>query len=315
LAFRITQQISELDELIQSWPGSAIHPVQTSSGPLDFRLDGALSEELTVLRMSLSPRLVDHAHVGPNRTGIVLVERPMISMGVPIAAPTLLINHSDREYRSVLEPGFRSIEFMLDTLSLSDHPLGLLLSEARTAQDQTIIPLTGAQAERIRRVADCYVAASELPAADPRGACLMGERRGYVLDVLHRLIEQHRGRALQPSAAPARGSVALAALREMERTGIDRVKVKDVYEKLGVSRRAVEKSFADVLGISPAQYLLACRLNNLRQSLLGSTLRVADGLADTGFMDASRAARQYRRLFGELPSSTLRRAQQRIAAG
>jgi AraC family ethanolamine operon transcriptional activator len=87
-----------------------------------------------------------------------------------------------------------------------------------------------------------------------------------------------------------------------------------VCENLGVSRRAVEKSFAGVLGISPAQYLLACRLNNLRRSLLGSTTRVADGLADAGFSDASRAARQYRRLFGELPSSTLDRAEQRLVA-
>jgi AraC-like DNA-binding protein len=315
LAFRTTQQIGELDELIQSWPGSAISPVQISAGPLDFMLDGAISEGFSVLRMSLSPRLVDHVHIAPNSTGVVLVERPMISMGVAITAPALLINHSDREYRSVLEPEFRSLEFMLDIRKLADHPLGLLLTEARAAQDQTIIPLTQALATRIRAMADSYVAAAELDSTDSLRACLVSERRCRILELLQSVVEQHRGQVRNHSVAPARGSLALASLREMERIGVDRVKVKDVCQKLGVSRRAMEKSFAVLLGISPAQYLLACRLNNLRQSLLGSTLRVADGLADTGFADASRAARQYRRLFGELPSSTLQRAQQRVTAG
>jgi AraC-like DNA-binding protein len=315
LAFRTTLQISELDELTQSWPGSAIHPVQTSSGPLDFVLDGVVSEGFSVLRMSLTPRLVDHVHIRPHSTGVVLVERPLVSMGVAIAAPALLINHSDREYHTVLEPDFRSVEFMLDIRKLSDHPLGLLLAEARAAQDQTIIPLNPTLAARIRATADSYVAAAELDSTDSLRACLVSERRCRILDLLQSVVEQHRGQALNHSVAPARGSLALASLREMERMGIDRVKVKDVCQKLGVSRRAVEKSFAGVLGISPAQYLLACRLNKLRQSLLGSTLRVADGLADTGFADASRAARQYRRLFGELPSSTLQRAQQRVTAG
>lgn len=315
MAFRINQKISELDELTQSWPGSAIHPVQSSPGPLDLVLDGAIGEDLSVLHLSLAPRLMDKVLIPEQRTELVLVERPMISMGVKISAPALLINHSGREYHSVLEPDFRSLEFMLDMRKLSEHPLGLLLTEVRAAQDQTIIPLSRSMAARLRTTADSYMAASELDPTDPLRACLVRETRCRVLDVLNGVIEQHRGSALRKSIAPARGSVALAALREMERTGIDRVKVKDVCANLGVSRRAVEKAFAGVLGISPAQYLLACRLNKLRQSLLGSTERVADGLEDAGFTDASRAARQYRRLFGELPSATLKRAQQRLAVG
>ena len=97
-----------------------------------------------------------------------------------------------------------------------------------------------------------------------------------MLDVLFSIVDGQRGATLQRLSAPARGSLALAALKEMDRIGLNLVKVKDVCTSLSVSRRAIEKSFDAVLGISPAQYLLACRLNHLRRALLGAAGHVAD---------------------------------------
>ena len=314
MAQRTHQNIAEIDQLIESWPGSAIHPVQISPGSLDFVLDGAVGRGLSVIRMSLSPGLMDSVQIGSQRTGLVLVESPMISMGMEITPPALLINHSGREYHSVLKPGFRSVEFMVDTCLLGAHPLGVLLAEARAAQEQTVIALTPSLVFELKAVADAYIAASELGEADEFHPQLLREARERVFRTLCSIISRHRGDDLSMAVAPASGSLALAALMEIERMGLNQVRVKEVCTALGVSRRAVEKSFDAVLGISPAQYLLACRLNRLRRSLLGSTLRVADGLADAGLADPSRAARQYRRLFGELPSVTLRRAQERVTA-
>ena len=65
-------------------------------------------------------------------------------------------------------------------------------------------------------------------------------------------------------------------------------------------------------GVSPHQYLRAARLNGLRRALRNpprgaSVLSLA---ADWGFWHPSSCAAEYHKLFGELPSTTLRRAQQ-----
>jgi AraC-like DNA-binding protein len=305
---RTHNRLSELDELIEAWPGSPLHPLQVSPGPLDLSLDAAVSEDLAVLRLSLAPRLIDFTVV--TRTEFVLVEQPMISMGVHITPPALLVNHSGREYRSVLEPGFRSIEFMVGDARLETELLGQLLADPRAREEHTIVPLTAERAAELKVAASAYIAAAESPDRSEFTACLEAAVEDRIFRLLTRVLQNHQG--LEPSSIPARVSVALAALRRFERYGYDQ-SLKDVCSHLGVSRRTVEKSFQALLGISPAQYLLAQRLNHFRRSLLGPAHRVADGLADAGLADASRAARQYQRLFDELPSATLTRAQARVA--
>ncbi len=315
MAVRTRDHIEELDRLIELWPGSGINPVQVSSGALQMTLDGAIAPELTVLHMVLAPKIVDHVFVDRGRTGFVIVDRPMVSMGAEVSQGSLLINHSEREYRSVLEAGFRSTEFMLDDEAIAHHELGQLLDDARKAQDQTIIPLAPHLHCQLKSAADAYLAAAEAPQfGSDLGLCALHEARERVLRLLAWTLKAHESLVSEPSAAPARGSLAVAALREIERVGAAEIKLKDVCERLSVSRRAVEKSFEGLLGISPAQYLLACRLNHLRRSLLTSPGGVSDGLASAGLVDASRAARQYRRLFGELPSSTLERARTRLCS-
>ena len=311
-AVRTYERLSELDELIEAWPGSPIHPVQVSRGALDLELDGAVTSDLAVLQLSLAPRLIDHVRVAEDRTGFVLIERPMISMGVEIAPPALLVNHSGREYRSVLEPGFRSIEFMVGNAKLHASRLGQLLADARSYQEQTIIPLTDTLAAELRAAAADYIAAAEISGVSEVTACLQAVAEARIFGLLARLLQGHRSMTLEPASVPAKTSIALAALSELERDDFE-LNLQDVSAQLGVSRRAVEKSFQALLGISPAQYLLARRLNDFRRSLLGPAKLVSDGMTDAGLVDASRAARQYQRLFGELPSITLRRAHARAA--
>lgn len=86
--------------------------------------------------------------------------------------------------------------------------------------------------------------------------------------------------------------------------------VLDLCERLGVSRRTLQTCFQQVLGTSPHRYLLNMRLNGLRRALrqAAATDTVQSLAADWGFWHLSSCAAEYRRLFGELPSATLRRA-------
>lgn len=87
------------------------------------------------------------------------------------------------------------------------------------------------------------------------------------------------------------------------------VTVAELCAALGVSRRTLQYSFQEILGVSPVQFLRALRLNGVRRELRRTTSdeRVADVAARWGFWHPSQFATDYRRMFGERPSETPRR--------
>ncbi|HEX6019015.1 MAG TPA: helix-turn-helix domain-containing protein [Burkholderiaceae bacterium] len=84
--------------------------------------------------------------------------------------------------------------------------------------------------------------------------------------------------------------------------------ILEVCRRIGASPRKLEYCFRDVLGIAPARYLRAARLNALRRELLRQPgAAVQDVAARCGFWHMGELAAAYRRQFGELPSETVRR--------
>jgi AraC family ethanolamine operon transcriptional activator len=91
------------------------------------------------------------------------------------------------------------------------------------------------------------------------------------------------------------------------------LQIMDICRALGVSRRVLQYSFQDVLDTNPVAYLRLLRLNGARRDLLGAGTRaqsVQDVQARWGFWHGSRFSAEYKRMYGELPSETLRRAWQ-----
>lgn len=91
----------------------------------------------------------------------------------------------------------------------------------------------------------------------------------------------------------------------------DPVTVADLCTQTNVSRRMLNYCFQDVLDTNPVQYLRAIRLNGVRRDLRsgdGSNTSVRDIACKWGFWHLSRFAGEYRTMFGELPSDTLRTA-------
>jgi AraC-like DNA-binding protein len=139
----------------------------------------------------------------------------------------------------------------------------------------------------------------------PEAGTLQAAAQGRFLELLEGIVEAPRRTAREDLWRPirrARFSLALAALDEIHRHGAHHVRLADIVARLGVSNRALEKALRSVVGVSPGQYLLACRLNRARERLNAGSGRVLDSALDAGFSDQSRFALQYRRLFGELPS-------------
>jgi transcriptional regulator GlxA family with amidase domain len=92
----------------------------------------------------------------------------------------------------------------------------------------------------------------------------------------------------------------------------DRIYVTDLCRVAGVSERALEYAFKEVMGLTPVAYLARLRLHRVRQALLAGTqgsTTVSAAALDWGFWHFGEFSRAYKDCFGELPSDTLRRKQ------
>ena len=88
------------------------------------------------------------------------------------------------------------------------------------------------------------------------------------------------------------------------------VTVSELCSALSISRRALQIGFQDVLGISPHAYIRAVSLNGVRSHLNNASspyVSVQDAAAAYGFWHMSQFALDYRQLFGERPSETIKR--------
>jgi AraC family ethanolamine operon transcriptional activator len=115
------------------------------------------------------------------------------------------------------------------------------------------------------------------------------------------------GEAPAEKTAPARRWGVVSRARDYALSRPDApTGIAELCEATGVSRRTLQNCFQEVLGMSPAQFLRATRLNGVRR-MLRTAPSVTEAAAHWGFWHFGHFARDYCALFGELPSQTHRR--------
>jgi AraC-like DNA-binding protein len=102
-------------------------------------------------------------------------------------------------------------------------------------------------------------------------------------------------------------------LHYLDTVGARPVHISEICERFNVEERTLYRHFHSVVGMAPKAYLRIKRLNDVHTELRrdGLTMSVADVASAHGFLEHGRFAGDYRRLFGELPSQTLRRSAHR----
>ncbi len=90
------------------------------------------------------------------------------------------------------------------------------------------------------------------------------------------------------------------------------VSMTELCELTHVSRRTLQYSFESILGISPLKFLRTARLNQVRRALSHPENHgrpVSSIAADWGFWHPGQFGQDYKKLFGEMPSETVSRAE------
>ena len=116
-------------------------------------------------------------------------------------------------------------------------------------------------------------------------------------------MDNARSRSISNRAVAIRKAVDLIESRSR-----DAVTVAELERHVGISGRTLRHAFEVEFGVSPKQYVMAFRLNKVRSQLMNRDPRhepIADIANDWGFWHMGQFARDYRRMFGELPSETL----------
>jgi AraC-like DNA-binding protein len=113
------------------------------------------------------------------------------------------------------------------------------------------------------------------------------------------------------SSARRRHSVLIARFARVLEANPDQVlHMPDVCRAIGVSERGLRQICQDHLGMGPKRYLLLRRMHLARRALRHASppaATVTETAMSFGFWELGRFAASYRQLFGEAPSTTLRR--------
>ncbi len=166
-----------------------------------------------------------------------------------------------------------------------------------------VVPMSEATAQRFRDVLRHALSITVTQTGRERAMAL----QGAVLSLLSEVLE-HGARDQTRSVAPHASHAALVAATQrcLEVAETCPLSIAELCGQLGVSRRTIQYAFQHVLDLNPVAYLRAVRLNHVRRALRSGD-SVTAAATKWGFLHLGSFAQDYRTMFGELPSETVRR--------
>jgi len=276
---------------------------QISSGLFHGALTELRLPQLQVFRESLSQSVRQSCRVWPDA----------IWFGLPDHGATTRINGRQTAADWIMvQPG--NVEFELVTPSAYSI-FGIVASRellAETARHHGCqVDWERVQSAELLQVdaqaqAKCLRILSQLLPAD--GDTTADGAAQWQETVLSTLLDMLDHSCVEPAMAASlqrrRHVVALAREYIMAHRS-ESITVPELCERVHVSRRTLQYCFEDVLGMSPMLYLRMVRLNGVRRQLQdgGAIGDVADSW---GLSNFSQFSSDYRKLFGQCPSASLR---------
>jgi AraC family ethanolamine operon transcriptional activator len=310
-----TSEIECADDLFALYDGTSVQIVPLSGDRISGRLTGTRFGEssLTIARFEGAFR-TRGAQSGEVSVGIQIGVHGRVSQsGMDLQPGDVVVLPPDAE-RDGIAMGHAA--FATATLSVETFNRIVRPGAAIAAHDRLLLPrhYRAPQAIRdliIRQMGSLEGMLRKGPFPGPAGLSRAFER-DLLLPFLVGIANDVSGRDDHPAGADAR------LIRQVEdwvdRSGSDDLNILDLCAALGVPLRTLQRAFARSLGIGPVRYLRLRRLARVRNMLIAlgpgdtSVTRVA---MMHGFWDLSRFAAQYRSLYGESPSDTLKTGRRR----
>ena len=229
--------------------------------------------------------------------------------GQPVDAETMVTLAGNDELDFYTPRGFDILALVVDAATLESH--------ARSVEHRDIVADCGGlgtiRPEPSRLAALRALMLSVLESADTDPGPLQYRQTQRVLEqslMSAAIVAVADDSALAKPPCASRQHIVETAKAFMREHISEPITVADLCVALGVSRRTLQYSFQEVLGLNPVCYLRAMRLNGVRRDLKCGeppATSVQGTAAEWGFWHLGHFVTDYKRMFGELPSETLRR--------
>lgn len=245
---------------------------------------------------------------GKRAFGVPIVARTALFRGEPVDLDTIVILGGNDELDFYTPRGFDILGLVVDCDMLEGHAQGVDHRELDEFIDGTGTLRPGA--ERVRNLRDLLLSVLQSLHTNPTALQSRQTQRMLEQSLLGAVVAAapDQGVSMSPPQRSRRHLVN-AARALMQSRIAEPISVADVCIALGISRRTLQYSFQEVLGINPVRFLRALRLNGVHRDLRNETSRasVQEAAGRWGFWHLGHFVSDYKKMFGELPSQTIRR--------
>jgi len=281
---------------------------QVTAGPFEGRTTRLVLDGVKLHHTWTAPTTIHYGAPDPALAVFVLPVRwrkDLIWNGESIEQPSIFNIGSEyvrraTDYEAVVL-AFRRDRLEGDVAALLGVEPQPLPTGALLGREGLVRPAMQALTE-VARAVTTHPASFEDPLASQRAEEMLFSA---ILQVLTG-ISPHRIRKIDPRS---KTRIVRRVKQLLEESGNQPVSLAELCRATKVSARTLQYAFRDLYGVSPTRYIRLRRLHEARRTLLRADDEpgaVKKAAFDSGFVELGRFAAEYRRLFGELPSETLR---------
>lgn len=312
-AYLIHQHFGDFDEFCENVVQWDLDYRQIEPGKFDSELLVAGSNRIQFLRARLGRRLIQKgaAPAGMRSFGLLAARNIQIFWhGRQVTGGDLFVFPLGGELDSVTQCDFDVVVVSLreDALLAACQSLELPDPDNLLKGDE-VIRIDPKDMRRLRR----FVLSTSNGLAKNVGLVTV-DGLGLVADEISRLLVLALSRG-QGARGPKRSIRRTQALKLVDAYLAEHTtqppRLEDLCRAANVSERTLEYAFREHYRLTPKAFINGLRLNAARKALLltnPTTSRVSEVVQNLGFWHMSQFAADYRSLFGELPSITLRRS-------
>ena len=305
-----TFRSTDVDQHAEAQPQWDLHYEQLSAGPFVGELVHAQLPGLRLVREGANCAMHQRGHLGHGHYGFAMAQdRCGVALfnGQPIDRDSLMLGRSE-ELDLSSPAGFSIIGLVVDGELLNalwermyQKPL------AHWLEQQLVVQVHRPWADALRTAhAQVLGRVRASPKVLADADAMLQMRDAILIDWIEAIPPRVDTSALK--TVEARKRVVQRACAVLLERPDQPLSMLQLCSQIGASPSKLEYCFRDVLGITPAKYLRAVRLNGVRRALRHSPASsVQDLAARWGFWHLSEFSADYKRQFGELPSATLRR--------
>ena len=315
----LSTQFNDIDHFLEYVkPYVDTDAVQLEVGPIQINSQFFMMDGVAIGRYGTTKKMFERFCL-PGGSTLLSFSQPKeegigsICCGIATPPDYMGIIHADMEYSSLLLDGFDTVEVTISNNLLAEY---VLTSEDRWHKtklpEQAIFPLPNKRAIRFRNLLYSLFTNQSILEFVQKDRELTVCFREWVIEESLAIVSTCLS-ADEPALMirkKSRHDIFQDAIRLIDDQLSESLSTRKLAAELNSSPRVVQYAFKENLGVTPLQYILTRKLHAARTTIINGfpsgRTNVSEIAALYNMSHFGRFSMQYKRLFGESPSATVK---------